>query len=133
MNGKMCDGRRRRRWMDNINLDLGIIFATRGTVFIRLQKATYCRMRKDNYTWMMDRVKDIGANRRGLFYCIRIGLRNSSRSSVFLSQSNTELPLRGVQSSGGLSILVGVCCCIPRLSNVLPLRHSAHLLDDMLL
>jgi len=81
--------------------------------------------------WMTDQVKDIGANRRGLFYCIRIGLRNSSRSSVSLSQSSTELALWGVQSSAGLSIFAGVCCCIPHSSNVLPLRHSAHLRGNL--
>jgi hypothetical protein len=74
----MCDGRRRRRWMYDIKLELGIIFATRGTVFTRPQKAKYCRMRWDNHIWMKDREKDIGANRRGLFYCICIGLNNSS-------------------------------------------------------
>jgi len=59
---------------------------------------------------MTDRVKDIGANRLGLFYCIRVGLQNSSGSSVSLSQPSTELALLRVQSSAGLSIFVDVCC-----------------------
>jgi len=59
---------------------------------------------------MKDRVKDIGANRRGLFLYIRIALHNSSGSSASFSQSGTEFALLGVQSSAGLSIIVGACC-----------------------
>jgi hypothetical protein len=49
------------------------------------------------WIWMMDRVKDKGAYRRGLFYFIRISLHNSSGSLVSLSQSSTELALWGFQ------------------------------------